>query len=279
MAIQDIKKYSFKDIFSLQEVVFDKACVVHESQQLQEYSIYYIKEGKGNYKIDFESYSFDGSVLFFLSPGQVFSVETEKIKQAYKISFSRDFYCIQTHDKEVSCNGVLFNNVYETPFVSPNKEEIKKLDMVVRQLTEEFRLGKTAQYDMLQSYLKQFIVLSVRIKKSIKQIQPNETTLLFKEFSTLVDIHFRKHHEIRFYADRLAVSPKSLSKHFLRVGYKTPGYYIKNRILLAAKRKLLYSDESVKNIAYELGFNDPAYFTRYFKKATGYAPKKFKSDF
>ena len=111
MAIQDIHTYDFKGIFSLQEVVFDTACVVHESQQIDNYSIFYIKEGKGSYQIDFKSYSFDGNVLFFLSPGQVFAVETEKIKKAYRISFVRDFYCIQTHDKEVSCNGVLFNNI------------------------------------------------------------------------------------------------------------------------------------------------------------------------
>ena len=71
----------------------------------------------------FNSYDFNGEVLFFLSPGQVFTVTSEKIKEAYQLSFIRDFYCIQTHDKEVSCNGVLFNNVYESPFVKPNQDE------------------------------------------------------------------------------------------------------------------------------------------------------------
>jgi len=107
MAVKDIDTYSYKDIFSLNVVQFDKACLVNKPEQLETYSIYWIKEGKGSYNVDFESYSFDGNVLFFLSPGQVFSVDSEKIKEAYKISFVRDFYCIQTHDKEVSCNGVL----------------------------------------------------------------------------------------------------------------------------------------------------------------------------
>lgn len=279
MAIQDIHTYQFKGIFSLQEVVFDTACVVHESEQIEDYSVFYIKEGKGSYQIDFKSYSFDGNVLFFLSPGQVFSVETEKIKQAYKMSFARDFYCIQTHDKEVSCNGVLFNNVYETPFVSPDLGELSKLDNLIYELTEEFKLGETAQYDMLQSYLKQFIILSVRIKKGAQTMVTEQSTPLFKNFSTLVEVHYKKQHAIAFYADRLGVSPKSLSKHFQRVGLLKPSEYVKNRIILEAKRKLLYADSSIKNIAYELGFNDPAYFTRFFTKASGQSPKKYKADF
>ena len=101
MAIQDIKTYKYQDVFSLQTVQFEKACVVNKPEQINTYKIFWIKEGKGTYHIDFETYSFDGSVLFFLSPGQIFSVDSEKIKEAYQLSFVQDFYCIQTHDKEV----------------------------------------------------------------------------------------------------------------------------------------------------------------------------------
>ena len=91
MALQDIKNYSYKNIFSLSVISFEEACVIHKPEKINTYSIYWIKEGKGTYNVDFKSYSFKGNVLFFLSPGQVFSVESEKIKQAYKLSFVSDF--------------------------------------------------------------------------------------------------------------------------------------------------------------------------------------------
>ena len=279
MAVQDIQTYSYKDIFSVSVVQFDKACVVNKSKQLNSYSIYWIKEGEGTYNIDFESYSFDGNVLFFLSPGQVFSVDSEKIKEAYKISFVRDFYCIQTHDKEVSCNGVLFNNIYETPFVKPCKEETAKLDFILENLIEEFQQQETAQYDMLQAYLKQFIILSVRIKKEDYTIKDDKETKLFKDFSTLVDLNFKKEHSVTYYGERLGLSPKSITKHFQKIGIITPSEYIKNRIILEAKRQLIYSDDSVKQIAYDLGFNDPAYFTRFFTKSATVSPLQFKKDY
>ncbi len=278
MAVQDIQTYSYKDLFSLSIVDFEEACVINQPEQVNSYRIYWIKDGKGSYNIDFNSYDFDGEVLFFLSPGQVFSVNSERIKDAYQISFVRDFYCIQTHDKEVSCNGVLFNNIYETPFVKPDSKESERLKGILNNLLEEFEQTNTAQYDMLQAYLKQFIIQSVRMKKERDVLKEDVETKLFKDFSTLVDMNFRKEHSVTYYAERLGLSPKSLTKHFQKIGASTPSDFIKNRILLETKRKLLYTDDSVKQIAYDLGFNDPAYFTRFFTKSEEKSPLQFKKE-
>lgn len=278
MAIQEIKKYDFKDAFSLQLVAFEKACVVNKPTQINDYKIFWIKEGKGTYNIDFQQYEFDGNVLFFLSPGQVFTVDSEKIKEAYQLSFTRDFYCIQTHDAEIACNGLLFNNVYETPFVTPSEKDIKRLSFILENLIEEFENQETAQYDMLQSFLKQFIIYSVRVKKEFDVVKEDSETKLFRDFSLLVEQNFRKLHSVTDYANRLGVSPKSLTKHFQKIGTQTPSDFIKNRILTEAKRQLLYSSDAVKHIAFDLGFNDPAYFSRFFTKATGASPAQFKKQ-
>jgi AraC-like DNA-binding protein len=94
----------------------------------------------------------------------------------------------------------------------------------------------------------------------------------------LVDLNFKKEHSVSYYAARLGLSPKSLTKHFQKIGAQTPRDFIKNRIILETKRKLLYSDDSVKQIAYDLGFNDPAYFTRFFTKAVEKSPLQFKKE-
>ena len=278
MAIQNIKTYKYQDIFSLQTVQFEKACVVNKPEQINNYRIFWIKEGKGNYQIDFNSYSFNNNVLFFLSPGQMFSIDSEEIKEAYQLSFNRDFYCIQTHDTEVACNGVLFNNIYETPFVSPSTKDTERLDRILKNLIEEFGLKETAQYDMLQSLLKQFIVYSVRIKKEYDVVKEDTETKLFKDFSLLVEQNFKKLHSVTEYANRLGLSPKSLTKNFQKNGSQTPSDFIKSRIITEAKRQLLYTNSAVKYIAFDLGFNDPAYFSRFFTKVTGQSPKEFQKQ-
>ncbi|WP_299058955.1 helix-turn-helix domain-containing protein [uncultured Polaribacter sp.] len=279
MAVQDILKYSFKNIFSVSEVLFEKACTIDHSVQQNAYSIYWIKEGSGTYNIDFKKYTFNDNVLFFLSPGQVFTVDAEQIKTAYKLTFVKDFYCIQIHDTEVACNGILFNNIYETPFVKPCEKETKKLTFILESLIEEFQQNEAAQYDMLQAYLKQFIINAVRVKKENHVIKEDTETRLFKDFSLLVEQNFRKMHAVTDYANRLALSPKSITKHFQKLGATTPSQFIKNRILLEAKRLLIYTDKTVKEIAFELGFNDPAYFTRFFTKAISQSPLQFKKEY
>lgn len=278
MAVLDIKTYNYKHIFSLQTIQFEKACVVNKPEQINTYRIFWIKEGKGIYQIDFDRYSFENNVLFFLSPGQMFSIDSEEIKEAYQLSFNRDFYCIQTHDTEVACNGILFNNVYKTPFVSPSVKDTERLDRILASLIEEFDLEETAQYDMLQSFLKQFIVYSVRIKKEYDVVKEDTETKLFKDFSLLVEQNFKTLHSVTEYAKRLGLSAKSLTKHFQKVNAKPPSDFIKQRLIIEAKRKLLYSNDSVKEIAFDLGFNDPSYFSRFFTKATNVSPKKFQQN-
>lgn len=278
MAVQDIINYSYKDIFSLRVVQFEKACVFNKPEQVSNYSIYWIKKGKGVYNIDFESYEFQDNVLFFLSPGQVFSVDSEEIEEAYHLNFVRDFYCIQTHDKEVACNGILFNNIYETPFVKPCERDTQKIEFILESLIEEFKTEEAAQYDMLQAYLKQFIIHAVRVKKENHIIKEDTETKLFKDFSVLVEQNFKTLHSVTDYAARLGMSPKSLTKHFSKIGTQTPSNFIKNRIILEAKRQLIYTDEAVKQIAYDLGFNDSAYFSRFFTKATSKSPLQFRKE-
>lgn len=279
MAVQDIVKYDFKDVLTLSSVQFQEACKIDHVRQQNSYTIYWIQEGEGKYHIDFESFSFKDNVLFFLSPGQIFTVDTEHVKTAYKITFTRDFYCIQTHDKAVACNGVLFNNIYETPFVKPCKKDTVKLNFILEQLIDEFQQQDTAKYDMLQSYLKQFMICAVRIQKENNITKEDTETRLFKDFSVLVEQNYKSLHTVAAYAKRLGVSPKSITKHFQKIGTNTPSDFIKKRILLEAKRLLIYTDNSVKEIAFELGFNDPAYFTRFFTKGVSKSPLRFKKEF
>lgn len=278
MALQEVINYSFESNFMLSKIAFDKACIANKTEQINAYNIYWIKDGKGEYQIDFKNYLFEGNTLLFLTPGQIFSVLSENIKTAYKLSFQKDFYCIETHDAAISCNGVLFNNIYEAPSVIPSDRDVVKLDFILESLIEEFTTSGAAQYDMLQSLLKQFIIHSVRIKNEVNDIVDINETKLFKDFSLLIEQNYKEIHSVTTYAERLGVSPKSLTKHLQKIGTLTPSALIKERILLEAKRMLIYTSSTVKEIAYDLGFNDPAYFTRFFTKSAQKSPSQFKND-
>jgi AraC-like DNA-binding protein len=123
------------------------------------------------------------------------------------------------------------------------------------------------------------MICAVRVKKEKYPTREDIETRLFKDFSLLVEQNFKTLHTVTSYADRLGISPKSVAKHFQKLGAVKPSSFIKNRILLEAKRLLIYSDKSVKEIAFELGFHDPAYFTRLFTKASLKSPLQFKKQY
>jgi len=122
VAIQDITKYTYKNISSLSVVQFDKACIMNVPKQVDAYSIYLIKKGSGIYHIDFENYSLESNTLFFLSPGQVFSVDSEAIEEAYKLTFLRE---ANGEPKK----GKQFNLDFEHDFINNQLEEFVRYEV------------------------------------------------------------------------------------------------------------------------------------------------------
>ena len=85
-------------------------------QRLNYYVMILILEGEGNLKADFSSYEFTANSLLCFSPYQPFLIKAQGLIRGVAVNFHPDFFCIHRHHREVACNGVLFNNIYQPPF-------------------------------------------------------------------------------------------------------------------------------------------------------------------
>ncbi|MCD9017006.1 helix-turn-helix domain-containing protein [Parachryseolinea silvisoli] len=230
-------------------------------------------------RVDFQKHTLRQDSLFFIGSNQFFEVEDNNRFKGYVIYFNRDFYCIQIHEKEVSCDGILYNNVYGTAAVTLTKEHALTMEAILEEIADEMQRDDTAVEEMLRILVKKVIIKSTRLWKEnagyAQQDDQPEAEFL-RQFSQLVESHFRKRHGVADYADLLNITPKALSKRLNRYRSETPNDIIKDRIMLEAKRLLLYTDMTVKEIAYNLGYEDPAYFNRLFVKTTGIAPAEFR---
>ena len=83
----------------------------------------FLFEGTGKLMIDFMEYKLNGKYAIFTSPFQHYSFQECKLMKIIQVDFHGDFYCIEYHKKEVACNGILFNNIYQTPFVQLYPDE------------------------------------------------------------------------------------------------------------------------------------------------------------
>jgi AraC-like DNA-binding protein len=233
--------------------------------------------------IDFKHYKTTSPSLFFINSNQYLQIDKEGKNQGYFMYYNRDFYCVQIHDAEVACDGLLFNNIFEMPMTALPDKEVLFIEGIYNQIQEEFDSPDSSQEEMIRTYLKQLIIKATRIWK-IQQLgvlndEPSKEMDFFRDFSRLVEIHFRTKHTVADYADILGVAAKTLSNKFNRLELSQPNDIIKDRIILEAKRLLGYSALSVKEIAYQLGYEDPAYFNRLFTNKVGDTPSNFKKKY
>ncbi|MBB6462692.1 helix-turn-helix domain-containing protein [Flammeovirga kamogawensis] len=205
-------------------------------------------------------------------------VEIKAIKHAKLLRFNRPFYCISEHDGEVGCKGLLFFGSANLPFIHISAEDKKKLGPLWDVFLNELQSEDEHQLEMLQMLLKRLLILCTRIYKSQTDIinADSDKLDLVRNFNYLVETHFKTKHTVAEYADLLNKSPKTLSNVFKLFGHKKPLQFIQDRIVLEAKRQVIYTDKSISEIGYELGFDDVQTFSRYFKKIEGVSPTDYK---
>lgn len=195
--------------------------------------------------------------------------------------FNRPFFCVHTHENEVACNGLLFYGTPGVPVLTLGEADIFRMTTLLRVLREEFDEQDESQEEMLRTMLKRFILLCTRLgRRQLLKESPEKTeTDLIRHFNRLVDEHFRTKKKVSDYADLLHKSPKTLANVFSRFYGKSPLEIIHDRLVLEAKRLLLYTDKTAKEIGFELGFEDAAQFSKFFKTHSGIPASDFKQRF
>jgi AraC family transcriptional regulator, transcriptional activator of pobA len=233
-------------------------------------------------KVDFREFLLENDALLFVNPKVVIQPINTSNQGGELIYFNRDFYCIELHDQEVACDGILYNNVFEVPFIELSSEQSSNIQNILAEIKTEMTSEDGNTEEMLRILLKLIILKSTRIWKLQHQLTDSnqETDVQFlRKFSQLVERNYKTHHTVADYAEMLFITPKSLSKKIGLLSSDTPNDIIKNRILLESKRLLAHTSMTVKEIAYSLNYDDDAYFVRFFTKNTGVSPTSFRKQF
>lgn len=247
-------------------------------QPLQHYTLIQSKSESLELIIDQEKHTLPPNHLLALNPEQYFAVV--KSNPCIIIQFNKEFYCIKDHDKELNCNGILFYSNISNPKINLTDKIANQLHITYQEIIEEFQEAHTSRIEMIQILLKKIIIISTRLLKN-QHLNGNGTDNtkndMLREFNILVETHFRKEHQVAFYADLMFKSPKTLSNYF-KVLHTSPLQIIHQRLVLESKRLLTYSDKSLKEIAMELGFLDASKFSRLFKNKTNSTPLDYRKN-
>jgi AraC family transcriptional regulator, transcriptional activator of pobA len=246
------------------------------------FSLIWVTQGNGKLKADFTGYDFEANSLFAFSPYQPYMIETEKPIKGVAIYFHPEFFCIYKHQKEVACNGVLYNNIYQPPFVSVNENSAATLRMLCDQIKTEMQNPALAQHELLVAYLKIFLITASRLKTqqqpaAAENVSDNKEPFILQKLKDAIEENFKTKHSPGLYAELLYISPKALAKLAKSHFNKTVSSLINERIIIEAKRELYLTNKTVKEIAYELGYEDEYYFSRFFKVNADVSPQGYRA--
>ena len=227
------------------------------------------KSVPGKRRIDFNEYPIEKEKLFFIQPGQIHQLAAENKPRGYVIIFSPDFLNRSKIDKKFIDGLKVFNSFLYNEPLPITKEKAEKLQKIIDSISENLNLTSRYHDEILGAYLKIFLIECTSVCGANIEIDKNKSKFIVEEFKTLVEKHFKKEHQVKFYAARLVISSGHLNntlKNEIGINAKK---YIKDRITLEAKRLLLFSGLTAKEIAFQIGFKDPHHFSKFIKSNTG----------
>lgn len=242
-------------------------------------AIFLILEGETTVIFDGRTTGITTNDILFYYPYQTlkFASKNDSIKGLF-IQFHPDFFCLDIQGKQVACQGILFNNAFYGTQLKCTSLEINVLKTYFDIFFEEIENKALSHLEFIENTLRIFLIHCVRIKMKQENVQSALIPENIKQLENLLAQYLLNHHSVAFYAQQLQLSPSSLNRLCNTYFNKSLSRIIEDKIIALAKKKLLLTTASVKEISSELGFEDPFYFSRFFKKATHLSPISYRKQ-
>lgn len=244
-----------------------------QPRRLGAYFIVLIESGTITYKVDLEEIRLNEGQLMFAMPGQVFTPPPKnKDLKYFKVLFDENTLALLPQSFPFLVNPL---NSQSITFDPATRGRVKKVFEILNQILYVDQ-GAT-DTEIILAYLNSLLaeLNSAYFKNTAPVNILNNNLSKFIEFKLVVETHLTEQPSVNAIADKLALTPNSLYRIVKEYSGVSPKDFFTNRLMIEAQRKLQYSKLSVKELAYELGFNDPDYFSRFFKKCTGKSVSEF----
>ncbi len=245
------------------------------------YTILLVRQARGIHVIDFREYPLAGTSLHFVYPGQVHQVIAKEKPEGWVINFSKHFL-LHNHITDQMIDDVyLFNKYSETPPLPVPEDQFDNYTDIIRQIRLYDSMEMDYKRDAQGALLKLLLIQSNNhcSRHNTDNPQTIETgNQLVRRFKELIDQHYQQYHKVSDYAEMLAVTSDYLNKSVKTVTGKSAKEYILDRILVEAKRVLLFTELTNKELSYTLGFEEPSHFSNFFKRYSGLSPLDFRNS-
>jgi AraC family transcriptional regulator, 4-hydroxyphenylacetate 3-monooxygenase operon regulatory protein len=260
---------------------FGRDMPVHRHAQCLQ--VHYIEEGAINFHIDDQLYQVQGPALFLTPPAVPHSFQTEDRAAGHVLTVHQSVvWKLMQGDLEIEQQLDLRSGTCITAqgLSQQQNSQWHKIEQTFANLSEEWSAGHTAKSLMLENLTCFLIIQIARLsaRKAASSAVTNDDLRIFHQFSDQIELHFRDQWLLPEYTNAIGVSESRLNQICNNISNNSPKKIITERVLREVKRLLTFSGKSVNEICYELGFKDPAYFSRFFKNQTGVSPLGYRKN-
>ena len=241
------------------------------------YMFILVRKGSSRHWVDTSLYTLKNNTFYISSPWQVHVKEKSFPLEGVIVSFSEEF--LNMDESKTLRQLPVIQNPFNAHEFSLNNDDLMFIEDVLQKMQVEYDSNHTWRYAMLLSYVRILAIYMSRLyNEQFTVTHGAKERVLLQQFKKLINEHFIELHQVSDYARLLHITAGYLNDVVKQQSGKTAIEHIHERIVLEAQRKLFYTELSAKEIAYELGFEDAAYFNRFFKRLTEQTPATFRQS-
>lgn len=284
----NIKKYSFKqglpqefELVGIGQLYNNHSATLTTPHRAGFYHILWFQKGSPTHLVDFNPVKIKPNTILFLNKDTVQRFEKKGGFDGKAILFTDSFFCKTEADIKYLQSSILFNDLFSVSHIQISKTASLFAQLFQLMETELENEKDILQSDILKNLLHNFLLLSERERRKqnyteAKKDADLDYVMLFKD---LLENQFHNQKLVNNYARQLSVTEKRLNQATSKILGKSPKQMIDERVMLEAKRLLAHTNESVKEIGYNLGFDEPTNFIKYFRKHSNSTPIEFREQF
>ncbi|MBF9219641.1 helix-turn-helix domain-containing protein [Hymenobacter ruricola] len=241
------------------------------------YHLVYVQRGGSRHWVDMTPYELKENALYFSAPGQLQLKEKLLPMWGVSLAFTREFLARQPN--AALAQLPLLQNPQNGHELLLAAADVAFVEDLLAKLEAEYHRPGEWQQAMLSAHLTVLLTYLSRLyTEQFPGGEPSADQLLVQKFRARIEESFRERHEVGAYAALLHISAGHLSEVVKAQSGKPAIAHIQERLVLEARRLLFHTPQSVKEIAYDLGFADASYFSRFFKRETGLTPAEYRAS-
>ncbi|WP_339709320.1 AraC family transcriptional regulator [uncultured Kriegella sp.] len=281
--IEQDSQFSMNDLLDIHRTIPYKSPIFRTNY----YSFIFVKNGKGNYTTDEQTFEYGSRTIYFTNPGHIKSFEFHELKEAYLITFSEEF--LKTNIHQNIFNDFPFLLSETVPPQNPNKQEYTEIETIYLQILNEYQGSSLYKEKIISSLL---VALLLKIKALFWQNyypleEGSNQSRIVKTFKENLEKHYTNLaigkvdnvFQPQDYANLQQLNSSYFSQVIKSKTGKSPSRWINERTTSYAKALLKKTSKSIKEITFALGFGETAHFSNFFKKQTGFSPSAYRKKY